>query len=164
MNFRFTNDFSLSKLDEIVDYLRGPRIWFPKICYPDYFDWLQKIHSEIKSEQKRALIALDHFELIGVIIYQKHKTDKDSLELKNLTVRPDKRGRHIASFLLKNAEVEGLSEFKSKHIVCDTKQDNMDVRLFLFKNNYKSKRIEDLYGLKSGLDVVYQKDINLMQK
>ena len=83
----------------------------------------------------------------------------DALEIKNLTVRPDKRGRHIASFLMRNAEIEGVREFSVNRIFCDSKLKNYAVRFFLERNHYRKVQIRDLYGLGSGEDIVYKKEI-----
>lgn len=159
VEFSFTNEYQPRQIDEIVNYLGGPRLWVPKIHYPDYFDWLQKVHAELKGGGKRAMIALDHGQVCGVVIYQEHKTQKGVLELKNLTVRPDLKGRYIASFLLRNAEIEGGEEFKSGSVVCDAKVSNTPIRFFLLKHGYQILGQIDLYNLKAGDDLVYNKKL-----
>ena len=158
MDFKFTNNYPISRLDEIVFYLLGPRLWIPNADYPDFLDWAQKVHGELKKDIKRAMLAISGNEIVGVTIYQRHKKHKDALEIKNLTVRPDMRGRFIASFLMRNAEVEGRREFNSKYVLCDAKADNLAVRFFLMKHQYKIIRKEDLYGLNSGEDIIYKKN------
>ena len=86
MDFKFTNNYPISRLDEIVSYLLGPRLWIPNTDYPDFLDWAQKVHGELKKDVKRALIALSENNVVGVAIYQRHKKYKDTLEIKNLTV------------------------------------------------------------------------------
>jgi len=159
MDFKFTNNYPVSRLDEIVSYLLGPRLWIPSTDYPDFLDWAEKVHGELKKDAKRALIALSENNVVGVTIYQRHKKYKDALEIKNLTVRPDMRGRYIASFLMRNTEIEGQREFGSKYALCDAKANNYPVRLFLMKHRYKIIREEDLYELGSGKDIVYQKNL-----
>ena len=157
MDFRFTTEYPLSRLDEIVSYLLGPRLWIPQTDYPDFSDWAQKSHQEIKRESKRALIALSRQEIVGVAIYQRHKKIKETLEVKNLTVRPDQRGRYIASFLMRNAEVEGARDFKATKVVCDAKANNFSVQSFLVRHHYSILDKTDLYQLGTGEDLVYQK-------
>lgn len=159
VEFTFTNEYRPGQIDEIVNYLGGPRLWVPKIHYPDYFDWLDKVHKELKKEAKRALIVLDHSEVAGVIIYQEHKSLKGVLELKNLTVRPDLKGRYIASFLLRNAEIEGGNELKTTQVTCDAKASNLAIKAFLVKHGYKALGQTDLYGLQAGEDIIYQKKL-----
>lgn len=157
MDFKFTNEYPASRLDEIVSYLSGPRLWIPQTDYPDFFDWAEKVHKELKADSKRVVVAFSGCDIVGVTVYQRHKKFRDALEIKNLTVRPDMRGRYIASFLMRNTEIEGCNEFNSKYILCDAKANNYPVRLFLLKHQYKIVRREDLYGLKSGEDIVYRK-------
>lgn len=163
MNFKFTNQYSVSRLDEIVSYLLGPRLWIPQDDYPDFLDWAHRTHKELKKENKRALIALSNNDIVGVTIYQKHKKHKDCLEIKNLTVRPDQRGRYIASFLLRNTEIEGSREFGLRSVLCDAKAKNLSVRHFLFKHKYRILDKDDLYGLGAGDDLVYKKDLQLFK-
>ena len=87
MNFKFTNEYSDSRIDEIVSYLLGPRLWIPTIDYPDFADWTEKTYKELKKERKRAMIVLSRNNVVGAIIYQKHKKKNDTLEIKNLTVK-----------------------------------------------------------------------------
>jgi len=159
MDFKFTNEYSNSKIDEIVSYLLGPRLWIPQIDYPDFFDWADKAHKELKMNNKRALVAFSGSNIVGVTIYQRHKKFKDALEIKNLTVRPDMQGRYIASFLLRNSEVEGARDFHSKYILCDAKAHNYAIRLFLLRNKYEILSKSDLYSIGSGDDLIYRKNI-----
>jgi ribosomal protein S18 acetylase RimI-like enzyme len=159
MEFRFTNDYPVTKLDEIVSFMLGPRLWIPKGDYPDFLDWADRTYKELKKESKRVMLALHYQNVIGAAVYQKHKKISDALEIKNLTVRPDMRGRYIASFLLRNAEVEGGKEFHSQYVLCDAKSRNMAVRYFLFKNRYRALRDDDLYKLGSGEDTIYRKNL-----
>jgi len=152
MNFRL--------LDEIVDYLLGPRLWIPKTDYPDFEEWLGKVHQEMRKDFKRAIIALSCHEIVGVIIYQRHKQLPNSLELKNLSVRPDQRGRYIASFLIRNAEIEGFQEFQTAKVVCDVKARNFPMRFFLQRHGYRMLTREDLYKLGAGEDIVFCKDLS----
>jgi GNAT superfamily N-acetyltransferase len=159
MDYRFTNEYPTSKIDEIVHYLAGPRLWIPQQDYPDFSDWAQKVHTELTTTQKRALIALSGNDVVGVTIYQQHKQRPDTLEIKNLTVRPDARGRHIASFLLRNAELEGMRDFHTTNSICDAKIHNHAIMYFLLKHHYTILGRHDLYGLRAGTDVVYTKQL-----
>ena len=160
MDFRFTNEYPVSKIDEIVSYLLGPRLWIPKQDYPDFLDWADKVHEELKKDLKKAIIALSFNDVVGVLIYQKHKKEADVLEIKNLTVRPDVRGRHIASFLFRNAEIEGCREFESKYAICDAKANNFAIKNFLLKQKYSIKDKRDLYQVNSGEDLIFTKPIS----
>jgi len=161
MDFRFTNEYPLSRVDEIIAYLLGPRLWIPQTDYPDFEKWAEKAHGELKGGTKRAIIALSQNQIIGAAIYQRHKQFTESLELKNLTVRPDQRGRYVASFLIRNAEVEGVKEFNITNVLCDTKTNNFKMRFFFLRHRYRLVGETDIYHLGAGNDVVYRKDIHL---
>lgn len=160
MDFRFTTEYPLSRLDEIIAYLLGPRLWTPPTDYPDFADWAEKAYQELRKETKRAIIALYQNQLVGVVVYQRHKRLHEALELKNLTVRPDQRGRCVASFLIRNAEVEGSKEFGVTRILCDAKASNFGVRLFLLRHRYRIVTEADLYCLGAGDDIVYRKELH----
>lgn len=157
MDFRFTSDGSAQRADEVVSYLRGPRLWIPRPDYPDIDEWLEKVHRQLKLETKRALVALHRGDVVGAVLFQKHLAAEETLEIKNITVRPDMRGRHIASFLLRNAEIEGCKDFRARRIWVDAKERNTGIRAFLFQNGYLPSAPVDLYGHGAGADIVYSK-------
>lgn len=159
MEYLFTNDMSSTRTDEIVYYLAGPRLWIARTAYPDLLDWLQRVHEELSKEVKRAMLAYMNRELVGVVIYQQHKTEANTLEIKNLTVRPDNRGRHVASFLMRNAEIEGGIETQATHVVCDAKADNFAIRAFLLNAGYRVTGKQDIYGLGTGTDLIFRKPL-----
>ena len=159
MEFRFTNEFPLARLDEMISFMAGPRLWVPRSDYPDFLSWADKTYREIRRETKRAMIALMGRELVGLTVYQAHRKMPDALEIKNLTVRPDARGRHIASFLMRNTELEGAREYGASSVVCDAKSDNLPVRYFLTRCGYRAVGRQDLYHLGSGDDTVFTKPV-----
>jgi ribosomal protein S18 acetylase RimI-like enzyme len=160
MEVLFTSERTVRMADEIVDYLLGPRLWIPQADYPDYGDWVQKVWSQLQSEEKRALVAVCRRRVVGAVVYQPHRALPGVLEVKNLTVRPDAQGRHIASFLLRNAEVEGARDFGSREVTLDAKARNAAIRAFLLRNGYSVSGLRDLYGLRAGDDVVFCKPLS----
>lgn len=164
MVFTFTNEYRISRLDQIVSYLMGPRLWIPHGDYPDFLDWADRVYGDLKRDNKRAMVALRNNEIVGVTIYQRHKVYPDALELKNLTVRPDSRGRYVASFLLRNSEIEGVKDFDSTRIICDAKARNFAIRSFLLKNHYEILAKEDLYRKNGGEDLIYTKDVHILKE
>ncbi len=160
MEFLFTNEVAPSRIDEVVAYLAGPRLWVPQVNYPDYDAWLHKVHGELKSEHKRALVAFTGGVVCGTVIYQRHKTQGDVIEVKNITVRPEEQGRLVASFLMRNTEIEGVRDFPgTTAVVCDAKADNMPMRAFLSRNRYAQVGQADLYGLGAGTDILFRKEL-----
>jgi len=158
----FTSEWGVPRADEIVSYLRGPRLWIPQANYPDYDDWADRVQLDLKRETKRALLAVQSGRVIGAVIYQEHRSQEFVLEIKNITVRPDQQGRYIASFLLRNAEIEGRRDFQSQEVVCDAKASNLAIRWFLTKHRYHVATETDLYGLGTGHDVVFRKRLSAL--
>jgi ribosomal protein S18 acetylase RimI-like enzyme len=159
LDIRVTNDLGPTRTDEIVAHLHRPRLWVPENDYPDYLGWLERAHAQLKLGSKQAMVALSCGNVVGVVLYQKHQDVPDTLEIKNISVRPEVEGRYLASFLLKNAEVEGSRDFKTGCVTVDTKASNVGMRLFLLRHRYTIQAEVDLYGLKAGQDLVFRKTV-----
>lgn len=159
MDFRFTTDYPTSRIDEIVSYIAGPRLWVPRSDYPDFDDWASRVDRELRKDLKRAVIATSYHDIVGVIIYQRHKKDRQAVEIRNITVRPDVRGRYLASFLLRNTEIEAIREFQPRRIIVDSKRDNLGIKIFLRKHHYRISGHADLYGIGAGIDTIYTKEL-----
>jgi ribosomal protein S18 acetylase RimI-like enzyme len=160
MHLTVTNESSIARADEVVDFLRGPRLWIPQEQYPDFDDWLSRVHIQLKGEDKRAMLAIEKGRVIGAVVYQRHRTSPDILELKNISVRPEASGRCIASLLVRNAELEGMRDFPGvTGAIVDAKADNIGIRLFLLRHAYRVVGVEDLYGLNAGQDLVFRKPL-----
>lgn len=160
MDFRFTSDLPPSRIDEVVDLMLQPRLWVPNTDYPDLVDWSQKVALQLASGEKRIIAGIEGRTVKAVVVYQQHSSG--GIELKNLSVEPSIRGRHVASFLIRNAEVEGQVAFGATSVVCDAKASNHSVRCFLIANGYRVADRRDLYGLGAGDDFVYRKSLVLV--
>lgn len=159
MEFRFTNEIPASQVDHVVDFALGPRLWVPDGNYPDELDWAEKAHTEIKGEVKRPMVVFDSRELVGNIIYQRDKVDPTALEIKRISVMPSARGRGVAGFLLRQAEIEGQREFGTTVARGDAKVSNVPMRKFLLTQGYRIIGKADLYGLGAGEDYIYEKPL-----
>lgn len=156
MNLSFTTDVDVRRT---VEFLAGPRLWVPQADYPDFMSWLDKVEVELNSSIKHGIFCYALNKLVGAVIYQRHKTLPDFLEVKNLTVLPEVGRRFVASFLLRNAEVEGRERFRTTQVMLDSKKENVPIHAFLLRNGYRVISTIDLYGLKAGADNVYTKEI-----
>lgn len=155
MDLRVTDSLE-GRLDAVLGFLEGPRLWIPRQDYPDFVDWLHKAHGELQRGQKRAVVCLEGPDVLGSVIYQPHRALKGVLELKNISVRPEARGRLLASFLLRQAELAGVA-LGLHTVVTDAKARNTGIRRFLLSQRYRARDTTDLYGLGAGDDVVYTK-------
>lgn len=160
--FRFTNDHSSSDLGHVADVLLRPRLWIPtESDYPTHGDWVQKTEAQLAADSKRAMMAYYGPVSVGTVVYQQHKTRPEAVEIKNISVSDDMRGRYVGSFLLRNAEIEAITtDFPDcTTVVGDTKITNVDMIKFVLDHGYTVEEITDLYGLGTGLDVVFSKSI-----
>jgi len=158
--FRFNNEHTSAEVADIIDVLRQPRLWIPTgKDYPNHKNWLDKTEAQIASGSKKAMAAYMGKDAVGTVIYQELVGDIKTLEIKNISVSDDARGRYVRSFLLRNAEVEAIqNDFPNiEEIVVDTKLSNAQMIAFLESQDYSVKEITDLYGLGAGLDVVMSK-------
>lgn len=161
-DFHFTNEHNARSTGEILRVLREPRLWVPsQLDYPDFDQWLDKTEAAILNNTARALSAYIGTQPVGAVIYKMCPEDSATLQIKNISLAPDARGRHIASFLVRNAEIEAARhDFPDcNQVTVDTKVSNPEMINFLLSADYNIDRVEDLYGLGGGLDVVFSKSL-----
>lgn len=156
MRVSFADDL---KAPCVIDFLLGPRLLVPDTDYPDFKDWLERSESEVASGSKRHMACWWNFELVGLVIWQRHKQSPNWLEIKNLTVRPIVNGRLVGSFLLRQAEIEGKAEYNSEVAVCDAKQANQAVTSFLTARHYHALGTTHLYNPKFGKDLIFMRQL-----
>lgn len=160
--FRFTNEHTSSQIADITDLLRKPRLWVPtERDYPNHNDWLGKTEAQLQSNTKRAMVARMGRETIGAIVYQRDPHLNSQLEIRNISVSPDARGRYAGAFMLRNTEIEAVrNDFPGvETITIDTKEANQEMIAFLLSQDYQVADVLDLYGLGAGLDVVLTKSV-----
>jgi ribosomal protein S18 acetylase RimI-like enzyme len=79
---------------------------YQDLGYNQYNHWINRICiPELNAGYKQGYIVNTNNIIIATLIFQTHKELSQTLELKNLRVDNRFRGRDIAHFLLKNAEV-----------------------------------------------------------
>ena len=157
VDFYFTSDFHSSK--KLVEFLAGDRLWIPRTDYPDFMYWLDKVEVELESGQKQSIVAFYQKKLVGAILFQKHKQIPSVLELKNLTVLQEAGGRFVASFLIRNAEVEGLKTMQCLSVMGDAKRTNHAITDLMLKNGYNIVSDLDLYHLGRDRDNLFFKEV-----
>ena len=160
-DFRFTNEYSPSQREGVLDVLRRPRLWVPNTDYPDYQQWLGKVESQLSDNEKRAMVAYLGLAAVGAIVYQRHESKPGTVEIKNISVQPATRGRYVGSFLLRNVELEATHhDFpECNKLIVDTKTSNLDMITFLIRHHYSIAGIDDLYRLDAGPDATLAKTV-----
>jgi ribosomal protein S18 acetylase RimI-like enzyme len=163
--FHFSNEHTSSEVGGIVDVLKQPRLWIPtEHDYPNHTVWLDKTEAQIASGEKHAMAARMGDKAVGAVIYRQNPDDPTIVDIRNISVADDARGRYVGSFLLRNVEVEAAkTDFPdATEFLVDTKTTNTDMIAFLLSHGYTIKEITDLYGLGTGLDVVLTKPVQLV--
>jgi ribosomal protein S18 acetylase RimI-like enzyme len=161
-DFWFTNDHSEAGAATVIDVLRRPRLGIPTHTdYPDFDEWLSKTEAKIQDSRKRAMLAFHGGKAVGAIVYGRHETEPGMLAIRNISVEPEASGRYVASFLLRNVEVEARDHDYAgvNQAIVDTKTVNNSMLLFLARHGYQIQEITDLYGLGAGLDAVLMKPL-----
>ena len=160
--FRFTNDLSAQDVAGVVDVLRRPRLYIPtERDYPNHVTWLEKTEAQLIAGEKRAMVAYALGHAVGTVVYRKHEVRTDVLEIRNISVSPDAKGRYVGSFLLRNSEIEGIqNDFPgTSTVMVDTKVTNIGMIDFLLTHGYELQEVVDLYGLDAGMDAVLTKTV-----
>jgi ribosomal protein S18 acetylase RimI-like enzyme len=157
VRYRFSNDFPLSRIDEVINFTLGPRLWTSDAGYPDLALWGQRLHRELGQSRKRALVAFEHDKIIGSIIYREHETKPGTLEIRRITIHPSHEGRYVSDFLLRNVELSSQEDFQARNVIVDSKTNAFGMIHFLIRNGYRITGLKDLYGLGGGDDFMFQK-------
>ena len=168
LEFRFTDIRSGANRDGLARRLVQPRLWIPGGDYPAHMDWADKAISEWDDGKKRAILAYWGSEAVGAIVWQRHKSIPTALEIKNISVEPHARGRRVADFLLRQAEIEGSHDFPGvTTIVGNTKITNKAILNFAARNGYAitiPPMLETHFVHNGTPDAVFTKQIPLIPR
>lgn len=131
-DFHFSNETTRRHIGASAKILERPRLWIPPGTYPGYTDWIEKAIADLEAERKHGMLGWWGSDEVGGIFYQRHPTDPSILEIRNISVEPSARGRHVADFLFRQVEMEAQNEFPGvTRLVVDTKRSNTGVIGFL---------------------------------
>ena len=162
VSLKLTNEHTSSEVRKIIDVLRLPSLRLPtEKDYPAHTKWLEKAEAQIQSGKKRAMVAYSGSNPVGVVIYQRHEGQPATLEIKNISVIPEFRGKGIGSLLLRSSETNAVNlDFPGvNHASVDTKASNIKMIRFLTGRGYEIENIVDLYGLGTGSDAILTKPL-----
>lgn len=137
--FSFRDISGTRAINQAVNFLARQ-----SLGYPNYADWIEKAETELLTGIKKGVIAYNNGILAGDVICQSHKDlseELNVLELKNIRIHPEVRGRRFASFMLRQAEIE----FPHDLILVDARKDQMDMINFLLSEGYKPIASSNLY-------------------
>ena len=66
------------EIEQLYDFIRKH-----PLDYPNYLDWVEKCKRELELGYKKAFVCRKKGEIVGNLIFQKHKEDSSVLEMKN---------------------------------------------------------------------------------
>ncbi|MEK6760528.1 MAG: hypothetical protein AABX93_01245 [Nanoarchaeota archaeon] len=135
IDFSFRS-IELKNLDETTQFVASQNLG-----YPNYEAWIEKMRSELSFGIKHGILAYNNGIIVGDIVFQKHKQLVDFLELKNIRIHPNLRGRNFASFMLRQAELE----MPQSPVIVDARVNQADMINFLISQGYSSVTQMPLY-------------------
>ncbi len=157
IDIRFNNEPTGRQFDDTIAILEQPRLWVPtEQDYPRHAEWLERTADEIHAGRKRALLAYAESSPMGVIIYRLGIEDRDSVEIRNISINPKVQGRLFGSFMLRQVEGDYPN---TSNITVDTKITNQGMISFLEAQGYETSAIADLYSDGTGFDAVLTKSL-----
>lgn len=113
--------------------------------YPGYDAWLDRIRPELNAAYKQAVLAFSGNTLVGDVVYQPHKIQPRTLELKNLRVHPEMRRRDFGHFLLKQVEAEAMQTRRFDQMMIDARASQQDILKLLQFTGYREIARVPLY-------------------
>ena len=143
---------SPEQINKICEYIESF-----DLNYPNYKAWVAKCKSELISNYKKCFFVEKNKKIIGSIIFQPHKKEKNILEIKNFRVSLEHRGKGIGSRLYN--EIERYARERGfKIIQIDTHEDNQELIEFLIKKSFKVIERKSLYE-KTRVEIILQKNL-----
>lgn len=162
IELRFSNDHSARQRGDVMAVLRQPRLWIPTaIDYPRHDEWLDKTESEIANGNKRAMLGYSDNNPVGTIVYRRHETQDNVVEIRNISINHSMRGRLFGAFMLRQVEIDAIrNDFVGVDTFSvDTKLTNAGMIGFLEREGYSVTDIVDLYQDGTGEDAILTKVI-----
>ncbi len=114
-------------LDEMTKFILEQNLG-----YVNHFNWIEKARVELSSGYKEGILAYNNGIIVGDIVFQEHKELPKIGEIKNIRVHPKLRDRRVASFMLRQAELE----MPYDAIIVDARANQQDMISFLIANGY----------------------------
>ena len=160
-NFAIGNDLNRVEQLLVVGVLRKPRLWIPtQTDYPEHDAWLQKVESELETGKKRSWLVKVNDQPAGALVYQRHSSLPNTLEIRNISVEPEASGQLVGSFILHNTEKQARVDFPEvTEVMVDTKISNTEMLGFLMRHGYTLQEVTDLYSQGASLDAVLTKQL-----
>jgi len=138
-------------INELYNFIKQ----FP-LDYPDYMLWVEKCKRELELGYKRAFVCTKDNEIIANLVFQPHKEDRSTLELKNARVKEEYERKNIFKKMVKEAERYARAN-SFKRIRGDTHESNIAITKALKNLGFKIEAKEQLYSAKK--ELILAKDL-----
>lgn len=150
-------NYSMRSVEDKIDLmdLKG-FIELQDLQYPRYFDWVDKTVVQLELGIKKAILCFEQGSLVGDIIYQPHQEISRFRELKNIRIHSKVRGRGVASFLLKQVEIDDVDSIDA--LIVDARKNATDMNDFLTYSGFMPIIGASLYDSNEE-EIVYLKPI-----
>jgi len=127
--------------------------------YPNYFDWVEQCFEELDRGYKNAFFceSKSNGEIIGSLIFQRHKNDQTILEMKNGRIEPKYRRKKIFTDMYSKLE-RYARENGFKRIIGDCHENNASVIKTLENLGFTQDSTETLYDSKTK-EIIFKKDL-----
>jgi ribosomal protein S18 acetylase RimI-like enzyme len=140
-----------NEINKVYDFVKQ----FP-LSYPNYYSWIEKCKIELEKNQKKAFFVInDEDKIVGSVIFQRHKEEKQVLEIKNFRVDSNYERQEIGS-LLEREVVKYGKENEFEEIQIDSHKGEPIIK-FMKKRGYELKGEECLYDER--IEVILRKKI-----
>lgn len=162
IEIRFSNDHSARQRGDVMAVLGQPRLWIPTAAdYPRHSEWLGKTEAEIAAGTKRAMLGYNGQDPVGTIVYRRHETQDNVVEIRNISVHPSVHGRLFGAFMLRQVQEDATQNdfVGTDTFLVDTKVTNTGMIGFLESQGYALTDIADLYQDGTGEDAILTKSL-----
>ena len=138
-DFTFRTAASLKDYRAVIDFLSKQ-----DLGYPGYQDWVQRAEAELLTGYKNVILGINGNRVVSDVMFQPHKQlGGRVIEVKNIRVDEQLRGRYFAGFMMRQLQTEVSEE--SDCILVDARSSPTDVISMLKSLGYVEVTRTPLY-------------------
>ncbi len=154
MHYEFKQVSDQKDLRLLGRFIHEHALWYPR-----YDDWVEYVCiPEIDTGTKKAVVCWAEGTIVGNIIFQRHKQLPRTIELKNLRINPNMRGRGIAHFLVKQLETDARQQ-GIERVIGDTDERRKDILALMQYMGYTFIQSTSLYS-QDAIDIIFMKEFS----
>ncbi len=123
-DFHFTTLRDSHELGDLIAFMHRQ-----DLGYPRYHEWVDRARTELAAGYKGSILAYSGGRLAGNLVFQPHKTVTSLLEIKNLRIHDQYRGRDFARFMVRQLEVEAQGNYDA--LIGDVREERHQLLVFM---------------------------------